>query len=337
MHFRTLATVDTYHCFDSVSSFECIVFQKISEIMDRYSSDPINDEYIEFADETESLRYEYESNVDCLKLPNGTIVEVNDYQYFRKYSIRDGLVYQKNAGVLHNEKRTKQSRKIKALPSYPRKKVYKSFEDYAENNRGYTLDETHKAYGFYCNPNAMWDWYQIGGRWPAMFLVNSDCTEYSLGERSWCNESTAFDAPDGYMWVVAARKKDIQWETMKKWNAAKLIDRFNRLEMMFASGQLDENCSGQIVADGIVAWDGYAYYKGETLEEYLKRCDILSSRKYPVSVCDIVDDSQWLSEYDFTSDCQLEKKTPEVWHARIDEYVEGLEQNTILVGIDYHM
>ena len=337
MHFRTLATVDASPSFDSATSFEYIVSQMISDIMDRYSSDPINDEFIEFSDETESLRHEYEANVDCLKLPNGTVVELNDYHYYGKYSIQDGLVYQKNVGMLHHEKRTKQSRKIKALPSYPRKKVYKSFEDYAENYRCYTLDETHNAYGFYCNPNAMWDWYQIGGRWPAMFLVKSDCVEYSLGERSWCNENAVLDAPEGYMWVVAARKKDIQWETMKKWNTTKMKERFYHMEAMFAAGQLDENCFGHITSEGIASWDGYAYYKGETIEEYLKRCDIPSTWKYPISVCDIVDDSQWLSEYDFTSDCQLDKKPPEVWHSRIDEYVEGLEQNTILVGIDYHM
>ena len=63
----------------------------------------------------------------------------------------------------------------------------------------------------------MWDWYQIGGRWPVTFLVKADCTEYSFGERSWGNYSKKYPAPEGYMWVSAARKKDICWDVMRSW------------------------------------------------------------------------------------------------------------------------
>lgn len=160
----------------------------VEEVMTPYSTEP-PEEYKEFADMTEELKADYAKSVDCLKLPNGKIVECGSYPYFSKYSIVDGKVSQNKVGHLHHTRRTKQSRKIQYLPNCPRQKAYKTFEKYAEDYRGYEYNEEEKGYGFYCNPNAMWDWYQIGGRWPVTFLVKADCTEYSFGERSWGNYS----------------------------------------------------------------------------------------------------------------------------------------------------
>lgn len=160
----------------------------VEEVMAPYSSEP-SEKYMEFADMTEELKADYAKSVDCLKLPGGKIVECGSYPYFSKYSIVDGKVSQNKVGPLHHTRRTKQSRKMQYLPNCPRQKVYKTFEKYAEDYRGYEYSEEEKGYGFYCNPNAMWDWYQIGGRWPVTFLVKADCTEYSFGERSWGNYS----------------------------------------------------------------------------------------------------------------------------------------------------
>ena len=154
----------------------------VEEVMTPYSTEP-PEEYKEFADMTEELKADYAKSVDCLKLPNGKIVECGSYPYFSKYSIVDGKVSQNKVGHLHHTRRTKQSRKIQYLPNCPRQKAYKTFEKYAEDYRGYEYNEEEKGYGFYCNPNAMWDWYQIGGRWPVTFLVKADCTEYFRGKK----------------------------------------------------------------------------------------------------------------------------------------------------------
>ena len=133
----------------------------VEEVMTPYSTAP-PEEYKEFADMTEELKADYAKSVDCLKLPNGKIVECGSYPYFSKYSIVDGKVSQNKVGTLHHTRRTKQSRKIQYLPNCPRQKVYKTFEKYAEDYRRYEYNEEEKGYGFYCNPNAMWDWYQMG-------------------------------------------------------------------------------------------------------------------------------------------------------------------------------
>lgn len=40
-----------------------------------------------------------------------------------------------------------------------------SFEDFLRRWYGYDYNEELKACGYFCNPNAKWDWWEIGGRW----------------------------------------------------------------------------------------------------------------------------------------------------------------------------
>ena len=57
------------------SSFSRTVASSVSNIMEPYCESADDLEYLEFDDQTEKLRKEYESTVDCIKLPQGTIVE----------------------------------------------------------------------------------------------------------------------------------------------------------------------------------------------------------------------------------------------------------------------
>jgi len=309
---------------NGATSFSRAVAEYVAEIMEPYSAEP-SEEYLEFCDETDSLQEEYAQRVDCLKLPNGRIVEYKDYPYYFEYSIKDGKVYQKNAGPLHHEKRTKKAKKITFLHGIPRSKIYKSFNEFAENRCGFSFNEEHQAYGSYWNPNAMWDWYQIGGRWPEMFLVKSDCREYSFGERSWCNENSRSEAPEGYIWVAAARKKDICWDVMRDWGIQKATERFYRLEKIFADGGQNGYPVGKIVEDGIIDWDCYLYKKGESLEEYLERRSISKTWKYPLNVYSLVASDGWFAK----DDCEL--------HDELDNHIDNIDEEAVLVGIDYHI
>lgn len=71
------------------------------------------------------------------------------------------------------------------------KNNYKSFEDFMKNY-GYKKNEETGKYGYYENPNARWDWYEIGGRWSGKLITKNGET------------------------VDFAKLKDIDWEAMKK-------------------------------------------------------------------------------------------------------------------------
>ena len=51
---------------------------------------------------------------------------------------------------------------------------------YKQNDEGCYIQHT--------NPNAKWDWYQVGGRWSGFFKVK-EAAEGELGEKSWCNKN----------------------------------------------------------------------------------------------------------------------------------------------------
>ena len=324
-------------CQNLQSSFSRAVNDGVSELMYPYCESLEDPEYLEFEDRTEKLREEYEDAVDCIKLPQGTVVEQYGDPLWGRFVVRDGKVFQRDAGSLHHEKRTKKAKRMVALPNYPRKKLYKSFEKYAEERCGFSFDEKHQGYGYYYNPNAIWDWYSIGGRWPEMFLVKDDCTEYSIGERSWCNSDRKSEAPEGYRWVCAARKKDIAWDAMRDWRNQKAAERFHKLEQMFLAGKTDPDFHGEIVPDGVMHWGELVYRKDSTLEEYLEEYGIPGCWKYPVGSHDIVDEGQWLSKDDSVLDAESEKYVPVDWRSCIDGYIDDVDEDTVLVAVDYHM
>ena len=324
-------------CQNLQSSFSRAVNDGVSELMYPYCESLEDPEYLEFEDRTEKLREEYEDAVDCIKLPQGTVVEQYGDPLWGRFVVRDGKVFQRDAGSLHHEKRTKKAKRMVALPNYPRKKLYKSFEKYAEERCGFSFDEKHQGYGYYYNPNAIWDWYSIGGRWPEMFLVKDDCTEYSIGERSWCNLDRKSEAPEGYRWVCAARKKDIAWDAMRDWRNQKAAERFHKLEQMFLAGKTDPDFHGEIVPDGVMHWGELVYRKGSTLEEYLEGYGIPGSWKYPVGSHDIVDEGQWLSVEDSVQDPGTGSYAPVDWRSCIDGYIDDMDEDMVLVSVDYHI
>lgn len=319
------------------SSFSRAVNGGVSELMYPYCASMEDSEYLEFDDRTEKLREEYKSAVDCIKLPQGTIVEQYGDPLWGRFIIRDGKVFQRDAGPLHHEKRTKKAKRMIALPNYPRRKLYKSFEEYAEERCGFSFDEKHQGYGYYYNPNAIWDWYSIGGRWPEMFLVKDSCLEYSIGETSWCNSGEKAEAPEGYLWVCAARKKDIAWEEMRNWRNQKAKERFYKLERMFLAGKTDSDFDGEIVPDGVMHWGRYVYRKGSALEEYLEEYGIPNSWKYPIGSHDIVDAGQWLSIEDSVLDPESGNYVPVDWRSCIDGHIDEMDEDAVLAAVDYHI
>lgn len=50
----------------------------------------------------------------------------------------------------------------------PFNKVYTSFKDFMEECEGYTFNEENNTFGYWCNPDAKWDWFVVGGRWNNM-------------------------------------------------------------------------------------------------------------------------------------------------------------------------
>lgn len=143
-------------------SAEC----EIDELMAPFCEGTDDPAYLEFEDRTDDLRRDYETDkINCVRFPDGTVVPEYSRLVCEKYLIKDGKVFQKKAGHLGHEKRTKKAKKMRAFMGYPVKKLYPSLKQYAEDYCGYTYDSKNNAYGYYCNPNTFWDWYSMPNCW----------------------------------------------------------------------------------------------------------------------------------------------------------------------------
>ena len=110
-------------------------------------------------------------------------------------------------------------------------------EDYVSGPKEINLGDTHK-YGYAIvqdgklikavdrtNPNAKWDWYQVGGRWTG-FLKMKPGASGETGEPGLMTPN----AKEG--WADCARKGDVDWEGMRseaEKEAAELYDKMRGL------------------------------------------------------------------------------------------------------------
>ena len=63
------------------------------------------------------------------------------------------------------------------------------FEEVWDRYDHRTVEEHDGDEVYYTNPDSMWDWYQIGGRWAGLI----EATDGEYGERSWGNEDEPYE------------------------------------------------------------------------------------------------------------------------------------------------
>jgi hypothetical protein len=93
-----------------------------------------------------------------------------DGQKFTKYD-REMEKYWKRAGIGISSQDTFIPPKEAEIKTMPVKEVYSSFEDYMLRRHEMERDPAHNRYGHYVNPEAKWDWYDIGGRYKGYLVL----------------------------------------------------------------------------------------------------------------------------------------------------------------------
>ncbi len=318
------------------TAFSSKMADEVDAAMEPFYSDTDNPKYLEFEDKTENYRKRYETEkVNLVRFPNGTVLTVRQSAVWHKYEIVDGRLYEKNWGPLHHRKRTKMCKRMQVMENVPYCKFYRTFEEFVEKEYGTPYYEEQEAFGYYFNPDAFYDWYTIGRRWPDMFLVKEDCKEYGIADRSWTCEDEQTKAPDGYRWTCAARKKDIAWQAMYDWELEQEKQRYARLVQAFETRTLPKKTYGTITEDGIQVFGEYVYHKGETEEEFLAQ---LKTRKYPIYMYAFLKDGIWTTTERFIPDGENSKfEDNEDWEDELEQFIDGLDDETVLVSVDCHM
>lgn len=149
---------------------------------------------------------------------------------------------------------------------------------YATANDMYTGIEEDGIYDYY-NPDAKWDWYEIGGRWSNSLKVKKDA-QFNMG-----GHYGKMGTPEGkgrYRWVDAAPLCEIEWDLMntvspeQKKKASEFWDKY--------------------VLNQDPSYDAKFAYKREyyldrykTKEEYIKRTNIFTTHDL------LVEDREWIT------------------------------------------
>ena len=330
------------------SPFEQDVETVIERAMSPYCECTEDPAYLEFVDVGPEYQEKYKTEATtAVRLPDGTICTIYDTQFTNHYDYKDGKVYYRQTGVPAllsfggaGPFPGIETKEVQVLENYPFSKLYHTYEEFMRRYGGYDFDARHQSYGYYSNPNAKWDWYQVGGRWTAVFLVKDDCDLVVWGNRSLLDDDEPLEAPAGYQWVVGARKRDIQWEKMKELAVAKKQAQFQELEDWFLHGVEPTPKPSLAVRteDGIESWGRRLYYKGESLEEYLKRHGLDSGSRYPYSSYAYIDTDGWHGQGDMGwFGLSSNDKDDDSWMAMMQSFLKAVPDDHFLVSVDCHI
>jgi hypothetical protein len=117
--------------------------------------------YMKFYDEEDEYRKEYEEEGrEMVVMPDGRLLHTWDKEF--SVTKTDGIFGPGSHKVPeHLPKRM-----------VPYKESFSTFEEFVREWHGRKeRDETYNRFGYWQNPNAKWDWYEIGGRWAGFFKM----------------------------------------------------------------------------------------------------------------------------------------------------------------------
>ena len=184
--------------------------KSLDEMLAPFNEQAEEPEYCEFANIEEECREKYENGTEegVRVVSTGEILSPYDDVFLVKISEEEYHTRRSNGERgLHTRYQDGQYSYYgyeygeNELGEFPLCKIYDTFEEYMESE-GYTKDEKMEAYGYWFNPNAKYDWWEIGGRWRGMLKA-------TRGERGFRYFGSAGEEKEGYYDI--AKIKDVDF------------------------------------------------------------------------------------------------------------------------------
>lgn len=245
-------------------------------------------EYMEFEDVEEEYLEEYKNEpIKKVVMPDGRLLDRYDKE------VRD----------IDDSKLN-----IKDIPVF---EIYPTFEEYMEKYVGFCeRDKKTGKYGYWYNPNAKWDWYQLGGRWRGMLLVKEDASSLVGTPGVFGDDLETREAPKGYKWVDVAKIKDIEWDKMKELSKENAIKDWEKVMNM------DEKDKG-------IESFLYGIRENDTKESYVER--LSNFRTFAV----LTNNGEWHEqEYGFEEEWEKEF---------FDKFIKSADPELFLAIVDCHI
>lgn len=186
-----------------------------------------------------------------------------------------------------------------------------SFEFFVEDWFGYEKNEATGKYGYWENPNAKWDWYEVGGRWEKLLKLK-------VRNKVWEQET-----------ANTAKLKDIDFNPTEE--EIKEAERFWDLKINKVKPESTTD-------EEMLKWDYHndEYYleKYKTKENYVKYQTSFST--YAV----ITHDGQWHSKgkmgwFGFSS--EHPKESYDFGITFKEKFIDNSDQNLYMTIVDCHI
>lgn len=158
------------------------------------------EKYREFEDRTEEAKADFENDtMRVVRFPDGSIHSIYDDAFNKFFFVEEDNIYAFGPNRDRKSKlQTEESKALELVTDYPVKSWYPSFEAYCDEHRGF-VKASDGRWGYTCNPNAKWDWWQIGGRFPNRFLVPAGLQDCIPSAKDDDGESAI--PPEGYQYL----------------------------------------------------------------------------------------------------------------------------------------
>jgi len=315
----------------SRASVECA----LGEIMEPYWEETEDPRFAVFCDKTEEAKAEYpKATTMAIKYPDGRIVPAFSKEFTEKFDLRDGKILEKDPKNYGKAHETDASRSLELVENYPISAFY-SFEQYCKDYCGY-LQATGNTWGYVHNPNAEWDWYEIGGRFAGEFLVLKECKDVVLCEEK---DGTS-NVPDGYQAVDGARMKDIVWEKEHELHIEGVKKGYEMLKKAFETGNAkDLPFFATLTDEGIAGWCEMLFTKDETLEQYMANHGATEADQMPIGTYAFIDrEGKWhargeMGWFGISSNDMPSRD----WHDELATMSRLVEPEDVLVCVDCHI
>jgi len=232
---------------------------------------------------------------------------------------------------------------------------YETIEDFARNYYGYEKNDDG-VWGRITNPNAKWDWYQLGGRWTGEFLRLKEGQTGVEGEASWANK--------GSRGIDSALLGDIDFEAKRVEAEATARERYKEVMGVFNhvlpvldhewKDLMDETKPEYV---GLSIEEKRTMYhaqsamvkvseNSEVLGFFFEISDFdctedefaLKARKDACSTFAVIKDGKWYERGQMGWwACVSDEKDGKDWNKEVDDLLDGVSDDTLISIYDCHI
>lgn len=135
------------------------------------------------------------------------------------------------------------------------KENFENFDDFLLKWYGYRVNPDTGEYGYTCNPNASWDWWQIGGGWADMLKLKDGTTANGalVKDVDFAVDQEAYNKALRFWDVVVEGESILPHENKEDffhlWNRNYYIDRYGSREA-YANSCANFSTYAFVTADG---------------------------------------------------------------------------------------